>query len=146
MSTYTCSLGEKIIIWLGEWERIFVLWNCRLSHYLENASLAQNVGFKFICKNTEILKAIDCASHPLEWLFLLLYLRARNEIPHHLLCLDSNTASKLSPKPTPQSSLAFPWSLIFGSCFPAKWEFLSLFFIHVHCHLPIAYATDLPAE
>ena len=43
-----------------------------IDFHLENTSLAQHVGFKYICRNTEILKAVDYASHPLEFLFPLL--------------------------------------------------------------------------
>lgn len=62
------SLGGKITIWLGKWEGIFLLWNHRLDHHLENTSLAQHVGFKYICRNNEIPKAVGYASHPLKYL------------------------------------------------------------------------------
>ena len=32
-SSCTCSLGGKIIIWFGEWEMIFLLWNYGLGKY-----------------------------------------------------------------------------------------------------------------
>lgn len=47
---------------------IFLLWNHRLDHHLENTSLAQHVGFKYICRNNEIPKAVGYASHPLKYL------------------------------------------------------------------------------
>ena len=43
-----------------------------IDFHLENTSLAQHVGFKYICRNTEILTAVDYAFHPLERLSPLL--------------------------------------------------------------------------
>lgn len=66
---------------------------------MENTSLSQHVGFKYICKITEILRAVDYASHPLQCLFPLLHLRARKEIPTTffilILIVPQNQGSKL---------------------------------------------------
>ena len=71
-SACTSLLWEKYSFDL-ESERGFFFYKI-IDFHLENTSLAQHVVFKYICRNTEILKAVDSASHPLEFLFPLLLL------------------------------------------------------------------------
>ena len=69
-SVCTSLLWEKYSFDL-ERERGFFFCNI-IDFHLENTSLAQHVGFKYVCRNTKILRAVDYASHPLECLFPLL--------------------------------------------------------------------------